>query len=149
MSHSFTAIRIHYVFSTKGRTASIPESVQPRVWAFMGGIAKSNGMVPIAIGGIENHVHALIGLPADMSGAKGIQLLKAGSSKFMNQSISKTRFEWQRGYFAGSVSQSLIKVTVAYIASQEAHHKKQSFEDELRELLELHGIEFHEDDYLG
>jgi hypothetical protein len=127
----------------------IAKDVQPRLWAFMGGIANSNRMVPIAIGGIENHAHVLVGLPADMSIAKGIQLLKAGSSKFMNQSISKARFEWQKGYFAGSVSASMIKRTIVYIANQEVHHKKQSFEDELRELLERHGITYEEDDFLG
>lgn len=149
MSHSFTAVRDHYVFSTKERMRVIPKEIQPRLWAFIGGIAKTNGMVPIAIGGIEDHAHALIGLPAKMSVAQGVQLLKAGSSKFMNQSVSKTRFEWQKGYFAGSVSASMIKRTIAYIANQEAHHRKQSFEEELRELLEKHGIEFNPDDYLG
>jgi REP element-mobilizing transposase RayT len=149
MSHSFTAVRIHYVFSTKGRMKVIGKDVQPRLWAFMGGIAKKNRMVPIQIGSVEDHVHVFIGLPAEMSVAKGVQLLKAGSSKFMNQSISKARFEWQKGYFAGSVSASLLKPTIAYIANQERHHRKQSFEDELRELLEKHGIEYHEDDFLG
>ena len=149
MSHSLTAIRVHYLFSTKGRTAAITKNAKSRLWAFIGGIAQTNKIVPIAIGGIENHVHALIGLPADMSAAKAIQLLKSGSSKFMNQSISKTRFAWQEGYFAGSVSQSLIKATIAYIANQEMHHKKQSFEDELRELLDKHGIAYYEDDFLG
>ena len=149
MSHSFTAVRIHYVFSTKERMRVIPKNVQPRLWAFIGGIARTNRMVPISIGGIEDHVHALIGLPAEMSVAKGVQLLKAGSSKFMNQSVSTARFEWQKGYFAGSVSSSMIKPTVAYISKQEAHHRKQSFEDELRELLEKHGVEFNPNDYLG
>ena len=144
-----SAVRIHYVFSTKERLRVISGQIQPRLWAFIGGIAKSNGMVPIAIGGVEDHVHALVTLPADMSTAKGVQLLKAGSSKFMNQSISKTRFDWQKGYFAGSVSASMVKKTIAYIANQEAHHKKHSFEDELRELLEKHGVEFNADDYLG
>jgi hypothetical protein len=128
---------------------AIGKDVQSRLWAFMGGIAKSNRMVPIGIGGVEDHVHVLVGLPADMSIAKGIQLLKAGSSKFMNQSISKTRFEWQKGYFAGSVSASMIKPTIAYIGKQEAHHRKWSFEEELRELLEKHGIKYEEDDFLG
>lgn len=149
MSHSFTAVRIHYVFSTKERMRVISKQIQPRLWAFIGGIARSNRMVPIAIGGVEDHVHALVALPAEMSAAKGVQLLKAGSSKFMNQSISRTRFDWQKGYFAGSVSASMVRKTIAYIANQEAHHKKQSFKDELRELLEKHGVEFNTDDYLG
>ena len=90
MSHSFTAVRIHYVFSTKERMRVITKNIQPRLWAFIGGIAKTNRMVPIAIGGVEDHVHSLVALPADMSTAKGVQLLKAGSSKFMNQSVSRT-----------------------------------------------------------
>jgi len=60
---------------------AISKEIQPRLWAFIGGIAKTNGMVPIAIGGVEDHAHALIGSPAEMSVAKGVQLLKAGSSK--------------------------------------------------------------------
>jgi REP element-mobilizing transposase RayT len=87
---------IHCVFSTKERRNLIGEEMQPRLWSFLGGIARRNGFKAIAIGGIANHVHVLLSLPAAMPLAKAMQLLKGGSSKWMNE--NGVRFAWQEGY---------------------------------------------------
>src|SRR5204862_7949515 len=84
MSHAYTSILIHFVFSTKDRRPLIPEALQPKLWAYMGGIARANKFKALAIGGIEDHAHALLSLPASMPPAKAIQLVKGGSSKWMN-----------------------------------------------------------------
>jgi putative transposase len=72
MPHSFISSYMHCVFSTKGRLALITPEIQPRLWSYIGGIARKNGMKAIAIGGIEDHVHALLTLPATISFAKAV-----------------------------------------------------------------------------
>ena len=88
MPHSLVNNRVHVIFSTKGRQKSLPEDAQPRIWAFIGGIARQNGFTAIAVGGMEDHVHALLALPATMPLAKAVQLIKGGSSKWCNQNLS-------------------------------------------------------------
>jgi REP element-mobilizing transposase RayT len=83
MAHTYTRLLVHCVFSTKERRGLIPQQVQPDLWAYMGGIARTNGFVAIAVGGTENHAHVLLGIPAHMPVAKAVQLIKAGSSKWL------------------------------------------------------------------
>jgi len=106
----------------------------------MAGIATNHGMHALAIGGIEDHVHALISLPATMSIAKAVQVLKANSSRWINEH-RQPRFAWQEGYFACSVSRSQIPRVSKYIANQREHHKKRSFAAEITFLLKKHGFE--------
>lgn len=102
MPNSWVSNHIHIVFSTKNRARTISEQTQPKLWAYIAGIAKNHGLHAVAIGGIEDHIHALINLGAVLGIAKTAQLLKANSSRWMNEH-ARTRFEWQEGYFACSV----------------------------------------------
>lgn len=94
MPSSYVSNHVHIVFSTKHRMRVIAETQQPKLWAYMAGIAENHGMHALAIRGIEDHVHALISLPATMSIAKGTQVLKANASRWLNEE-RRTRFEWQ------------------------------------------------------
>lgn len=145
MSHTYTSILVHYVFSTKNRRRVITPEIQERLWPFMGGIAWDNGMAPIMVGGTADHVHILAALPPIISVSKGVRLIKGGSSKFVNQSFSiPERFQWQSGYGAFSVSISHRQDTISYIQNQEEHHRKTTFQDEFHAILKKHGIEFDE-----
>jgi REP element-mobilizing transposase RayT len=84
MSHTYISDLVHIVFSTKNRRNLIPADTNERLWSFMGGIARKNGFKAIAVGGTENHVHALLSLPATMPLSKAVQLIKGASSKWMN-----------------------------------------------------------------
>jgi REP-associated tyrosine transposase len=109
----------------------------------MGGIARENRMRAMAIGGTTDHVHMLVSLPATMSVAKGIQLIKGGSSKWVHDEFSKYRkFEWQDGYGAFSVSASRMKTVINYIDRQKEHHRKETFEEEFIEFLEEYGVPY-------
>ncbi len=100
-------------------------------------------MPALAIGGIDNHVHLLLSLPATISLAKAMQTLKGVSSKWVNDNFSlRHEFAWQEGYAAFSVSISEVPKTVAYIKNQREHHRKQSFEEEFLLFLKRHGIEY-------
>jgi putative transposase len=140
MPGSYVSSHFHVVFSTKNRERIILEKFQPKVWDCMAGIATNHGMHALAIGGMDDHIHALLALPATMSIAKGAQLLKTNSSRWVNQG-RPTRFEWQEGYFACSVSQSQISRVMKYIANQREHHKKIDHAGEMARLVKMHGFD--------
>jgi putative transposase len=140
MAHTFSKNYIHVIFSTEERRKTISSELQPRLWAYIAGTSKKNGIVAVAVGGTENHVHILLDLPPKVALAKAINLLKANSSRWMGERVGE--FRWQEGYGAFSVSASNRDQVIRYIRNQEAHHRRTSFEEEFRALLKKHGIEF-------
>jgi putative transposase len=135
MSHSYSSNRIHLVFSTKNRERRIAEELQVKLWPYMAGIARNHGFEAMKVGGVEDHAHVLIILPATTPLSKAIQTLKACSSKWLNETAIKD-FVWQEGYGAFSVSASQTESVVRYIENQREHHAKRSFDEEFLELLE-------------
>jgi len=113
------------------------------LWPFIGGIARSNKMKALEIGGVEDHMHVLISLPSTMAISKAVQLIKGGSSKWIHESFPEHRlFSWQKEYGAFSVSVSQLDVVVDYIRKQPAHHRTMTFQEEFLELLKKHRVEF-------
>jgi len=143
MSHSYVCDYIHYVFSTKHRRNLITPELEERLWPYLGGIARENRMVALAIGATPNHVHALVSLPSTLDVATGVQLIKGGSSKWVHETFPLHKdFDWQDGYGAFSISVSMIPQTVAYIQGQPAHHHTQTFEEEFIAFLKKHQIDY-------
>jgi len=100
-------------------------------------------MKALAVGGIEDHVHLLISLPATMNISKAMQLIKGGSSKWLHDEFPDQReFAWQEGYGAFSIATSQIDSTKEYIANQVNHHAVKTFEEEFIAILNKHGIEY-------
>ena len=134
---------MHCAFSTKDRYPFIDAALESELWPYIGGIARANRMKALAIGGTADHIHALLSLPSMMSFAKAIQLIKGGSSKWVHDTFPKyKKFEWQEGYGAFSVSASQAQKTTSYIEGQKEHHHRRTFQEEFRELLDRHGIEY-------
>lgn len=140
MPHTYTSILVHAVFSTKERRQLIPERLQPRLWSYMGGIARTNNMKALAIGGMEDHAHVLLSLHPTMPIAKAVQLIKAGSSKWMHEKVGKNSFAWQEAYGAFSIGVSQVDATIRYIRNQKEHHRRFGVERELAMILKRHGI---------
>ncbi len=140
MSHTHAANFVHCVFSTKERRDLIPPELQERLYAHLIGIADNLGFKILAAGGTANHVHLLIGLPTSSTLAEVVQKLKANSSRWIGE--NGVRFEWQKGYGAFSVSPSLLTTVQAYIRNQADHHRKRSFEEEFRALLDKSGVAY-------
>ena len=139
--HSFVSCLMHCVFSTKERRNLITPELQERLYPYLGGIARENKMKLLSIGGVEDHVHALLSIPSTLSTAKAMQLLKGNSSKWIHESFSNQRlFEWQEGYGAFSIAVSDVEDTIRYIQSQKEHHQAHSFKEELITFLDKHGI---------
>jgi putative transposase len=142
MSHSHVCCLVHVVFATTERRSVIRDDLGERLHAYLGGIARENGIPALAIGGAADHVHLLLSLPRTISVAKAVQLLKSGSSKWINENYPARRnFAWQEGYGAFSIGVSQRAATVKYIEGQAEHHKRISFADELKKFLAVHSIE--------
>lgn len=148
MAHTYISQLVHVVFSTKSRRDLIPENNLDEVWRYLAGIARKNGFKAIAIGGTQNHAHALLSLPETVPLSKAVQLMKGGSSKWIHEKFGR-EFAWQEAYGAFTIGVSQIEATVAYINAQIAHHQKASFEAEFVSFLKKHGIEYDKRYVLG
>jgi REP element-mobilizing transposase RayT len=133
MASTFVNIRVHVIFSTAGRRELIRENLRDTLWQYIRGIGRNNGIAIDAVGGMSDHIHLLLMLPAQLDIAKAIQTIKANSSRWMRQSVRG--FRWQDGYAALSVSASNARAVADYIEHQPEHHRKRSFADELKTSL--------------
>ena len=124
MAHTFTKHHFHIIFGTKKRQKLITKDIRPQLWSYIAGICRNKGILSLAIGGIDDHVHLLVELKPDMTVPKAVNLIKSNSSRWMKQQGIK--FSWQEGYSSFSVSASNIPVVKRYVLNQEAHHRKRT-----------------------
>ena len=148
MANTFCSLNIHCIFTTKERVAILSPEIRERLWPFLGGIARQNGIIPRCIGGVADHVHLLLSFPTTITVAKAIQLIKGGSSSWLHQTFPKLgNFSWQQGYGAFAVSASHLSGTINYSQHQAEHHRTRTFTEEYLEILQKHNLQF-EDKYL-
>jgi REP element-mobilizing transposase RayT len=124
MSHTYCSSLFHCVFSTKERRKTIIPEIQPRLWAYMGGVAREHQFKALGIGGMEDHVHLLLSLPSTVPVATAMREIKSASSHWMHQSCLIEEFEWEEGYGAFSIGWAQVSSTLAYITGQKEHHRK-------------------------
>lgn len=146
MPQSLARVVLHIVFSTKHRAPFLRDAqIRPRLFAYLAGVLQHIGCEPILINGVEDHVHILCNLSRTVTIAKLVEEVKTEPSKWMKrQGPAYADFHWQGGYSSFSVSQSNVEPVRGYIAKQEGHHRKVSFQDELRALCRKHGLEIDE-----
>jgi len=149
MSHSYSSLLFHCVFSTKDRRQAIEPELQPRLGAYIAGIAREHGFRALAVGGVEDHVHLLLALPANLDLARAMRTIKSGSSRWMHVTAGEKGFSWQEGYGAFSIGRSQVSATLAYIAGQREHHRKRDFQAEFAAILKMHGIAYDERSVFG
>jgi len=145
MPATHLSLHYHLVFSTKDRLPLITREWRSTLHAYLGGIAKGIDAVPLAIGGVEDHVHLLLGLRATHRLDYVQRDIKADSSGWVHKIVGQRKFAWQPGYLGLTVSPSQIERVKRYVLNQERHHKRKSFQEEYLELLKLSGIEYDED----
>jgi putative transposase len=141
MGHSYVSNRVHIAFSTSERRELITNEMQPKLWAYVAGTARKIGVEVFEVGGVDDHTHVFVAVPASVTVASVIQKIKANSSRWMRQN-GVPRFEWQQGYGAFSVSASATEDVRRYVREQTEHHKKHSFEEEFVSLLKRYGVEY-------
>ena len=141
MAHTFHSLLYHIVFSTRDREPYLPEKVRPRVHAYLGGLVSQLEGRAIRVGGVADHVHLLVGLPARMAVADLVRDVKANATSWMSAEIAGLRgFGWQTGYGVFSVSRSVAGRVERYIANQEEHHRRIGFKEEFVRLLKRHNL---------
>jgi len=146
MPQSLSAVYIHLTFSTKDRRPFLREKpLRDSLHAYLGGISKTLECPPIIVGGVEDHVHLLCRFGRTITQADWVKEIKRVSNGWLkDQGGDYADFEWQNGYADFSVSQSSLEKVTKYISTQEEHHRKATFQDELRALLRKHELDFDE-----
>ncbi|MFL5341437.1 MAG: IS200/IS605 family transposase [Gemmataceae bacterium] len=145
MPQSLAALYVHLVYSTKDRAPVLTPDWRPELFAVMGGIVRNKQCVMLEVGGVLDHLHALVSFHRQESIADLVRDLKANSSNWIHQHIPRlSAFAWQAGYAAFSVGFRELRVVRPYVADQESHHGGVSFQDEMRRMLTEHGVEYDE-----
>lgn len=149
MSHSLTKIWIHAVFGTKNREPIIPHHLENKIYLHIQEHLEKDFDSPVrAINGMPDHLHILFLLNPNFAVKDILKNIKGESSHWVNQdNLTKTKFAWQTGYGAFSVSESNIEKVQQYIQNQKEHHQKKTFTVEYEEFMKKHGLPFlHETD---
>ena len=146
MPQSLSSVYLHLVFSTKERRPFLrDQTIREEMHSILGGISKRLDCPPILVGGVEDHVHLLARHGRTITQADWVKELKRGSSIWIKERDPKrSDFAWQAGYGVFSVSTSNVDAVTDYIARQEEHHRKSTFQDEFRAMLQKHRIEWDE-----
>jgi REP element-mobilizing transposase RayT len=143
MAHTFTHLVTHVIFATKDRAPLINPDMKGDMYAYMGGIVREIGGKAIIINGMPDHVHLLLYLPPTSAIAEAVRVIKTNSSRWVHERRRDAgKFAWQSGYGAFSVSRKAVSDVEHYIARQEEHHRKITFEEEFLAFLNRHGIEY-------
>lgn len=144
MPQSLSAVYIHLVFSTKDRQPFLrDEGLRTDLHSFLGGTSKTLDCPPVLVGGVEDHIHLLARFGRTITQAEWVKELKRVSNLWLKEG-GLSNFEWQGGYADFSVSQSNLEQVKKYIANQKEHHRKLSFQDEVRALLKKHQMDWDE-----
>lgn len=144
MPSTHLSLHYHIVFSIKDRARIISRRWMKDLHGYLGGIITNLGAVPDSIGGVEDHVHLLVGLRATHCLADVVRDIKANSSRWANDAAREKGFQWQEGYGAFTVSAILTEKAHDYILKQEEHHRVKSFQEEYVELLQKGMVEYDE-----
>ena len=143
MSHTYSNLVYHIVFSTQGHLPLITNEIKAELYAYMGGLVNELNGRPLIIDGIADHVHMFIVLPPNVSVSDAMRFVKANSSRWMKERFGKP-FAWQKGFGVFSVSRSGVDAVAKYIRDQEIHHAKFDFRTEFVSLLETNGVDYDE-----
>ena len=145
MPQSLSRVILHIIFSTKNREPWLDSAARPRMHAYLATICRDLAGEALCVGGVADHIHIVTTLPRTLTQAQLIEGIKKPPSKWIKRLESRYRgFSWQRGYGAFSVSPSQLGALLEYVQRQEEHHRTHTFQEEYRELLRKHGIEFEE-----
>jgi putative transposase len=146
MPQSLAKIILHTVFSTKDRRPLLRDKLlREELFQYIGGILMNHDCQPLVIGGVEDHVHILSTLSRTLTAADMVKEAKRGSSLWLKAKQPDLKdFAWQNGYGIFSTGFSQVGIVKDYIAGQEEHHRKVSFQDEFRGFLKRYDVEYDE-----
>jgi putative transposase len=150
MPHSFVSLLVHIIFSTKNRLPQLSPELAARLFPYMGGIIKERNSAALIINGPADHVHLLLSVPPTESLSDLLRTVKTNTSRWVHEQFPASRgFGWQAGYAAFTVSGSRAAAVKHYIAGQQEHHRRISFQGEFLLFLRKHGVAYDERDLWG
>ncbi|HKU73597.1 MAG TPA: transposase [Pyrinomonadaceae bacterium] len=146
MAQSLSRLWTHLIFSTKDRFPFLRDKVlRGEMHAYLAEVLRTHDCETLIVGGVEDHAHSLFALSRTHSIASVVKEVKRTSSGWIKTtSRTLSKFHWQAGYGAFSVSQSNLTAVIRYIENQEEHHRRVTFQDEYRAFLKAYGVEFDE-----
>jgi REP-associated tyrosine transposase len=146
MPQSLARVWIHLIFSTKQRFPFLEDSViRADMHKYLATVLRNHGCETLIVGGVEDHVHSLFALSRNYSIADIVKEIKRNSSSWIKEiSLQQSKFRWQSGYGAFSVSQSHLDRTIRYIERQEEHHRRVTFQDEYRAFMKRYKVDYDE-----
>lgn len=142
MPQSFASLHCHIVFSAKHRRPHIAADVQPRLFEYIGGTMRNHESRLVAAGEMPDHVHLLVSLGRTLAVADAVRVIKSNSSRWAKEELGLRDFQWQDGYGAFAASYSQIEQVRSYLANQQQHHRRLSFEEEFLEFLRRHDLQW-------
>ncbi|MBI2968489.1 MAG: IS200/IS605 family transposase [Bacteroidetes bacterium] len=145
MANTYTQIHIQSIFAVQNRLCLIQNHWRDELYKYITGIVQGHNHKMLAINGISSHIHLFFGFRPTQSLSGLMQDVKEYSSKWINQrKLIRGRFSWQEGYGAFSYNKSEVPTIINYVRNQQEHHKKVSFIEEYKEILQEFGIEYDE-----
>lgn len=143
---TYSQIYIQVVFAVKGRGSLIQKEWEEELYKYISGIVKNKGQKMLAINGMPDHIHFLIGMKPTCCLSDLVREVKKSTDEFIKEKrFTKFKFQWQEGFGAFSYSHSHLDNVIHYIMNQKEHHKKRSFKEEYLEILRKFEIEFKEE----
>jgi putative transposase len=143
LAHTAGNLVVHLIFSTKGRRPLITPEIRTDLFAYLGGIIREMHGTALIINGTADHVHMLIRIRPVHAAAEIARVVKSNSSRWVRDKWNP-QFAWQTGYGAFSVSESNVPTVARYIAGQEEHHKKRTFQQEYVAFLKRNKVAYDE-----
>ncbi len=148
MSGTFSQIYIQVVFAVKGRSSLIHSSWEEELYKYIAGIVKNKEQKMLAINGMPDHIHFIIGMKPSCRLSDLVREIKKSSNEFINEKkFLNHKFSWQEGYGAFSYSHSALDNVIKYVLNQKEHHRKKTFKEEYVKFLKKFEVEF-KDEYL-
>ncbi|ACT96014.1 IS200/IS605 family transposase [Dyadobacter fermentans] len=145
MANMYSQVHLHFIFAPKYRQALIRPDWEIGLYKYITGIVEARKHKMIAINGMSDHLHMLVGFRTHQSIADLMQDVKADSSQWINVNrFCASRFEWQSGYGVFSYSKSQVPDVIRYIQTQKEHHRKMTFQEEYQAFLEKFEVKFDE-----
>jgi len=140
---TFSQIYIQLVFAVKRRNSLINPDWEDELYKYITGIVQNKGQKMLAINGVGNHIHFLIGMKPSCRLSDLVREIKKSSNSFIKEKrFTNFKFEWQEGYGAFSYSHSALDNVITYINNQKEHHRKKTFKEEYLEFLNKFNVEF-------
>jgi REP element-mobilizing transposase RayT len=143
MANTYSQLYVQVVFAVKGRQNLISNTWKDELFKYITGIVTNEGQKLIAINGVSDHIHILIGIKPNKALSDLVRDIKANSSRFINEKAwVNGKFEWQTGFGAFSYSHSNLTNVIRYIQNQEEHHKAKTYKEEYVAFLEAFDVDY-------